>query len=37
MQVSGEAAFRVKYLYLRDKKKRNYLVTLEQDRVEVDV
>ena len=32
MVVPGEAAFRVKNLYLRDKKKRNYLVTLEQDR-----
>ena len=32
MEVPGEAAFRVKNLYLRDKKKRNYLVTLEQDR-----
>lgn len=32
MQVDGERAFRVKNLYLRDKKKRNYLVTLEQDR-----
>lgn len=28
----GERAFRIKNLYLRDKKKRNYLVTLEQDR-----
>lgn len=32
MTVPGEAAFRVKNLYLRDKKKRNYLVVLEQDR-----
>ncbi|MEP0990900.1 MAG: prolyl-tRNA synthetase associated domain-containing protein [Tateyamaria sp.] len=32
MMVPGEAAFRIKNLYLRDKKKRNYLVTLEQDR-----
>ncbi len=32
MTVAGEAAFRIKNLYLRDKKKRNYLVTLEQDR-----
>lgn len=31
LQVDGETAFRVKNLYLRDKKKRNYLVTLEQD------
>lgn len=31
--VAGEAAFRIKNLYLRDKKKRNYLVTLQQDRV----
>ena len=30
--VPGENALRVKNLYLRDKKKRNYLVTLEQDR-----
>ncbi|WP_270726561.1 prolyl-tRNA synthetase associated domain-containing protein [Shimia sp. Alg240-R146] len=36
MAVEGEAAFRVKNLYLRDKKKRNYLVTLEQDR-EIDL
>lgn len=36
MQVEGETAFRVKNLYLRDKKKRNYLVTLEQDR-EIDL
>jgi len=36
MVVQGEAAFRIKNLYLRDKKKRNYLVTLEQDR-EVDL
>jgi Ala-tRNA(Pro) deacylase len=28
----GETPFRLKNLYLRDKKKRNYLVTLEQDR-----
>jgi len=32
MQVPGEAAFRVKNLYLRDRKKRNWLVTVEQDR-----
>ncbi len=36
MAVEGESAFRVKNLYLRDKKKRNYLVTLEQDR-EIDL
>ncbi|WP_294226401.1 prolyl-tRNA synthetase associated domain-containing protein [uncultured Shimia sp.] len=36
MAVPGEKAFRVKNLYLRDKKKRNYLVTLEQDR-EIDL
>ncbi|NOD36349.1 MULTISPECIES: prolyl-tRNA synthetase associated domain-containing protein [unclassified Ruegeria] len=30
--VPGENALRVKNLYLRDKKKRNYLVTLEQNR-----
>lgn len=36
MEVPGEAAFRVKNLYLRDKKKRSYLVTLEQDR-EIDL
>lgn len=29
----GERAFRLKNLYLRDKKKRNYLVSLQQDRV----
>jgi Ala-tRNA(Pro) deacylase len=34
--VPGENAFRVKNLYLRDKKKRNYLVTLQQDR-EIDL
>lgn len=33
MDVEGQAAFRVKNLYLRDKKKRNYLVVLDQDRV----
>lgn len=32
LTVPGEAAFRTKNLYLRDRKKRNYLVTLEQDR-----
>lgn len=32
MVVPGEKALRVKNLYLRDRKKRNYLVTLEQDR-----
>ncbi|PSL22284.1 prolyl-tRNA synthetase associated domain-containing protein [Shimia abyssi] len=36
MFVPGEKALRVKNLYLRDKKKRNYLVTLEQDR-EIDL
>lgn len=30
--VPGEKALRIKNLYLRDKKKRNYLVTLEQTR-----
>ncbi|WP_164661736.1 prolyl-tRNA synthetase associated domain-containing protein [Tropicibacter sp. Alg240-R139] len=30
--VPGEAVLRVKNLYLRDRKKRNYLVTLEQSR-----
>lgn len=30
--VPGENALRIKNLYLRDKKKRNYLVTLEQSR-----
>lgn len=30
--VPGENALRLKNLYLRDKKKRNYLVTLQQDR-----
>ncbi|AXT27017.1 prolyl-tRNA synthetase associated domain-containing protein [Ruegeria sp. AD91A] len=34
--VPGEYALRVKNLYLRDKKKRNYLVTLEQSR-EIDL
>ncbi|APG45744.1 prolyl-tRNA synthetase associated domain-containing protein [Phaeobacter porticola] len=29
---AGEAALRLKNLYLRDKKKRNHLVSLEQDR-----
>ncbi len=33
---AGETAFRLKNLYLRDRKKRNYLVTLEQDR-EIDL
>lgn len=32
IMVPGESALRVKNLYLRDRKKRNYLVTLEQDR-----
>ncbi|MFW8634961.1 prolyl-tRNA synthetase associated domain-containing protein [Cribrihabitans pelagius] len=34
--VPGQRALRVKNLYLRDKKKRNYLVTLQQDR-EIDL
>ena len=34
--VPGENALRIKNLYLRDKKKRNYLVTLQQDR-EIDL
>ncbi|MGI9368921.1 MAG: prolyl-tRNA synthetase associated domain-containing protein [Ruegeria sp.] len=34
--VLGENALRLKNLYLRDKKKRNYLVTLEQSR-EIDL
>ncbi|KIC39930.1 prolyl-tRNA synthetase [Ruegeria sp. ANG-R] len=34
--VPGEIALRLKNLYLRDKKKRNYLVTLEQSR-EIDL
>ena len=34
--VPGEVPFRLKNLYLRDRKKRNYLVTLEQDR-EIDL
>ncbi|MEW2912569.1 prolyl-tRNA synthetase associated domain-containing protein [Leisingera sp. JC11] len=34
--VPGENALRLKNLYLRDKKKRNYLVTLQQDR-EIDL
>ncbi|PCJ10237.1 MAG: aminoacyl-tRNA deacylase [Rhodobacteraceae bacterium] len=32
IQVPGQQVLRVKNLYLRDRKKRNYLVTLEQDR-----
>ena len=34
--VEGEVPFRLKNLYLRDKKKRNYLVTLQQDH-EIDL
>ncbi|QDI77291.1 MULTISPECIES: prolyl-tRNA synthetase associated domain-containing protein [Leisingera] len=34
--VPGENALRLKNLYLRDKKKRSYLVTLQQDR-EIDL
>ncbi|WP_425046666.1 prolyl-tRNA synthetase associated domain-containing protein [Primorskyibacter sp. S87] len=34
--VPGEKALRIKNLYLRDKKKRNYLVTLEQSH-EIDL
>ncbi|WP_282169930.1 prolyl-tRNA synthetase associated domain-containing protein [Ruegeria atlantica] len=34
--VPGEISLRLKNLYLRDKKKRNYLVTLEQSR-EIDL
>lgn len=34
--VPGENALRLKNLYLRDKKKRNYLLTLQQDR-EIDL
>lgn len=30
--IPGENALRIKNLYLRDKKKRNYLITLEQNR-----
>lgn len=36
MVVPGEKAFRLKNLYLRDRKKRNHLVSLEQDR-EIDL
>ncbi len=36
LAVPGENALRIKNLYLRDRKKRNYLVTLEQDR-EIDL
>jgi len=36
MAVVGESALRLKNLYLRDRKKRNYLVSLEQDR-EIDL
>lgn len=32
MMAEGETAFLTKNLYLRDRKKRNYLVTLDQDR-----
>ncbi|WP_372884693.1 prolyl-tRNA synthetase associated domain-containing protein [Shimia sp.] len=32
LEVPGETAFRLKNLYLRDRKKRNYLVSLHQDR-----
>lgn len=32
MMTPGETAFLTKNLYLRDRKKRNYLVTLDQDR-----
>lgn len=34
--VPGETALRLKNLYLRDRKKRNYLVSLQQDR-EIDL
>ena len=36
MMAEGETAFLTKNLYLRDRKKRNYLVTLDQDR-EIDL
>ena len=36
MVVPGQLAFRVKNLYLRDRKKRNWLVTVQQDR-EIDL
>jgi Ala-tRNA(Pro) deacylase len=36
MRVPGETALRLKNLYLRDRKKRNHLVSLEQDR-EIDL
>lgn len=36
LAVPGERALRTKNLFLRDKKKRNYLVTLDQDR-EIDL
>ena len=32
VRVPGRSGMRIKNLYLRDRKKRNYLVTLEQDR-----
>ncbi|MCT8159063.1 prolyl-tRNA synthetase associated domain-containing protein [Pseudoruegeria sp. SHC-113] len=32
MAVPGQKAFRTKNLFLRDRKKRGYLITLEQDR-----
>lgn len=36
LHIDGETPFRLKNLYLRDKKKRNYLVTLQQDH-EIDL
>ncbi len=36
LTTPGERAFRIKNLYLRDRKKRNHLFTLEQDR-EIDL
>ena len=36
MEEPGVSAFRIKNLYLRDRKKRNYLISVEQDR-EIDL
>jgi Ala-tRNA(Pro) deacylase len=36
MEVPGVSALRIKNLYLRDRKKRNYLISVEQDR-EIDL
>lgn len=36
MEVPGKQSLKIKNLYLRDRKKRNYLISLEQDR-EIDL